>query len=193
MNPKFILFILLLANSFVFSQQIQLTPVLIGSTGNFSQGAWGSVSSSVGEAVIFTLSANNYILTQGFNQPNILQNMEIQAITGSVSCNNAKDGWAAIKVFGGLPPYTYTWTPNLNAKDSVSGIGQGTYSVTVRDSWGKEDFITFSIETDKKSACYFHIYNGITPNGDGQNDQWEIDGIESFRNNSVLTAVQIFS
>ena len=32
----------------------------------------------------------------------------------------------------------------------------------------------------------FHIYNGFSPNGDGKNDYFVIDGIEHFENNSLM-------
>ena len=35
------------------------------------------------------------------------------------------------------------------------------------------------------SGCVIHIYNGITPNGDGDNDTWWIDGIRFFPHNNV--------
>jgi hypothetical protein len=48
-----------------------LTPTVIASTGGFSSNANGSLSYTVGEmTMVQTFSANNNILTQGFQQPN---------------------------------------------------------------------------------------------------------------------------
>jgi len=48
-----------------------LTPQVIASTGGFSSNANGSLSYTVGEmTMVQTFSANNNILTQGFQQPN---------------------------------------------------------------------------------------------------------------------------
>ncbi|MBA2584742.1 MAG: gliding motility-associated C-terminal domain-containing protein [Bacteroidetes bacterium] len=167
------------------AQQIQLTPVLIGSAGGYSEGSWGSLSYSAGEAVIVTSSSNNYFLTQGFHQPNIVQNLELDLVSKGESCRGAKDGYAAIKVNGGFAPYIYNWTPAVGSQDSIYGLETGIYSVTVTDSYGKTSSIEFSIELERTSACFFHIYSGITPNGDGENDTWIIDGIENFPENSV--------
>ena len=64
--------------SFVFAMALvslgisaqSLTPTVIASTGGFSSNANGSLSYTVGEmTMVQTFSANNNILTQGFQQP----------------------------------------------------------------------------------------------------------------------------
>ncbi len=176
---------MLLISSAGFTQQVQLTPVLVGSVGGFSSGTWGSLSFSVGEAVIVTSSSSEYFLTQGIQQPNMVQSLQLEVVTKGESCRGAKDGYAAIKVNGGYAPFSYIWSPINSSQDSLGGLESGDYTVTVTDKYGKVGVINFSIELEKMSACYFHIYSGITPNGDGNNDKWEIDGIENFPDNSV--------
>ena len=39
------------------------------------------------------------------------------------------------------------------------------------------------------AGIFFEIFNGVTPNGDGFNDYFQIDGIDQFPNNNV----QIFN
>jgi gliding motility-associated-like protein len=168
-----------------FSQQIQLTPVLVGSAGGFQEASWGSISFSAGEAIVTTLDNGNFFLTQGFHQPNLVSELEVVVITKSERCRGSRDGAAAIKVNGGFPPYTFNWSPITDFRDSVGTLESGLYSVIVRDSYGKEATVDFYIERELNTACLFHIYSGITPNGDSQNDTWIIDGIENFPDNNV--------
>jgi hypothetical protein len=48
------------------------------------------------------------------------------------SCNGTADAMAS----GGTPGYTYSWAPGGQTGSSVSGLCQGTYSVTVTDNNG---------------------------------------------------------
>ncbi len=59
----------------------------------------------------------------------------------------------------------------------------GDYSVYVRDGFGCDNTIQFSLSTD------IIIYNGVSANGDGQNDIFLIDCAEFFPNNKC----QIFN
>jgi gliding motility-associated-like protein len=46
------------------------------------------------------------------------------------------NGSATANVNGGLPPYTYTWTPGGQTTQTATGLCGGTYIVTVNDSTG---------------------------------------------------------
>jgi len=50
-----------------------------------------------------------------------------------------------------------------------------------------KDTVTINVESDVDKLL--NIRNGISPNGDGDNDIWWIDGIEKFKDNEV----QIFN
>jgi hypothetical protein len=56
------------------------------------------------------------------------------------------DGSATIEVGLGNPPYQYTWSSGNTTKTATS-LGPGTYTVTVLDSHGCTDEITFSLGT----------------------------------------------
>jgi gliding motility-associated-like protein len=86
---------------------------------------------------------------------------------------------------------TYFWTPaqNLNNPNihnpSANPDTSITYVVEVYDNNGcynKDTIIVFVVQAD---TCLIHVYSGITPNGDGVNDGWVIDGITFFSDNSV--------
>lgn len=42
------------------------------------------------------------------------------------------------------------------------------------------------VSTIRTPACVIHVYNGITPNGDNDNNTWFIDGIQSYPINRVV-------
>jgi len=90
--------------------------------------------------------------------------------------------------------YTYSWSPEDLVQNSSSNLTETTelttntlFVVTVTDvetgCQGK-DSILVVIENNIDNLL--EIYNGMSPNGDGNNDIWWIDGIEKFLDNEVL-------
>ncbi|MTI21205.1 gliding motility-associated C-terminal domain-containing protein, partial [Fulvivirga sp. RKSG066] len=61
----------------------------------------------------------------------------------------------------------------------ISNYPAGDYSVMLTDVNGCSYTETFSIEAD------INVFNGLSPNGDGVNDEWEIGCIDDFLNNNV--------
>ncbi len=57
-------------------------------------------------------------------------------VTTSDSSLTGNNGTATVNVTGGTPPYTYRWTPGGATTDSLDSLAPGTYTVTVRDSFG---------------------------------------------------------
>jgi gliding motility-associated-like protein len=53
-----------------------------------------------------------------------------------VTCNGANNGQTIVIPSGGNTPYTYSWSPGACTSPSCSGVGPGTYNVTVTDAWG---------------------------------------------------------
>jgi gliding motility-associated-like protein len=54
---------------------------------------------------------------------------------GMIRCSGGSDGMVEVLVAGGTAPYTYNWS-NGASTSSISGLGLGTYSVTVEDANG---------------------------------------------------------
>lgn len=177
-----------LLGGWLHAQQIgSLTPVLIGSTGNYSSSGNLTISSSTGECIVPTVTAGPIILTQGFQQPSANGTLSLTStlVYYNATCLGANDGYAALTVAGGSAPYTYIWTSSAGDTFATNdSIPPGTYTVTVTDAGNLSQTHTFTI-IDGTEICDLHVYSGFTPNGDGENDLWIIDYAELHPNNQV--------
>lgn len=117
-----------------------------GSATAVASGGWAPYtyqwSNGATTATITGLAAGTYSVTatdidQGFAvgtinvaQPNQLG---VQVYGSSQICDLAPDGTATAVPFGGTPPYTYLWS-NGGTTPQITGLGAGTYTVTVTDA-----------------------------------------------------------
>ncbi len=58
----------------------------------------------------------------------------ITASTNSVSCYGGTNGSATVNISGGMPPYTYFWSPSAQTSSVLSGVPMGPYTITVNDA-----------------------------------------------------------
>lgn len=181
---------------FITQAQVQNVPPMrqvLGSTGGtytFTSGPIGSIDYTVGEVMVTTDSTASPFssvkwLTQGFQQPDN-NALSIDAIGVNSTCIGADNGSANLAVISGTGTVTYSW--NNSPFDTIhlfKNLAPGTYSYTIKD-------VNFSIsgtvyigEDQVDCGAQLIIYSGITPNGDGRNDNWQIDGITNFKTNNV--------
>jgi gliding motility-associated-like protein len=106
------------------------------------------------------------------------------------------DTSALLEVFGtqGTGNYIYRWEPialvpnfSSNRAETLPLTQDTKFTVTITDvltgcSASKE--VTIVVEQDIEALL--DIFNGISPNGDGINDTWVIEGIEKFPDNDVM-------
>jgi len=93
------------------------------------------------------------------------------------SCKGDCDGSAsAVVVSGGIKPYSYSWNTGAEGM-TVNSVCAGIYTVNILDSNNCRGTDTVQVKIASESS--FMIPNVITPNGDGQNDDFEIKGFST--------------
>ncbi|MBI4646051.1 MAG: gliding motility-associated C-terminal domain-containing protein, partial [Bacteroidia bacterium] len=103
-------------------------------------------------------------------------------------CNISRDGRIEVHVHGGIEPYFYLWNTTQAQTDSVaSDLDLGIYIVSVTDANSCIKIDTIEL-TGQLGTCLF-IPNAFTPNNDGTNDDWKIQGIEYY----PLAEIEIYS
>jgi gliding motility-associated-like protein len=71
-------------------------------------------------------------LSQTILEPTALTVVSKTAI--DVACFGDNNGSASIQIGGGKQPYSYSWSPNVSTDSFATGLQNGTYVVTARDS-----------------------------------------------------------
>lgn len=90
------------------------------------------------------------------------------------------NGSIDITVSGGISAYVYQWT-NGSTTEDLADIPSGSYGVTVTDQNGCSRSLSLNLECD----AVLHIPQVLTPNSDGMNDVWFIEGLENYPSASV--------
>jgi gliding motility-associated-like protein len=141
--------------------------------------AAGSYAIKVTDIISGCADTNTYSVTQA-------DSLKIDATVIKDTCLPGYDGKISLSVTGGVSPYTYSWSNGANG-DQIINLAPQNYTVTVTDTKGCTMMKAYTVgETD----CDFrlNIHDVITPNGDGKNDAWVIEGIEYYAN-SMLQVV----
>lgn len=106
------------------------------------------------------------------NPPDII----VTSSQTNVSCFSNTTGAIAVNATGGTGPITYAWSPGGQTTPTITGIGAGTYTVTVKDNNNCTKIVTFTITQSNVIAATFTttqptgcgINNGsicVTPSG----------------------------
>lgn len=113
--------------------------------------------------------------------------IRLRATVTDVSCEGNADGSIELNPVGGTPGYAYSWNTNETAA-GISSLSTGNYSATVTDQNGCEVMADFIIAiTDDPRGCLDNLtfYEIFTPNGDGVNEVWIIDGLVHYPENQL--------
>ncbi len=83
------------------------------------------------------------------------------------SCNGDMDGSITSSgITGGTPPYTFSWTGTAQTTENVSGLGAGSYTLTVTDSIGCERTFPTVLLSDPAPININEIHQDVSCNGD---------------------------
>ncbi|MCH2225464.1 MAG: gliding motility-associated C-terminal domain-containing protein, partial [Crocinitomicaceae bacterium] len=123
---------------------------------------------------------------------NVLQPDAPLTLSGSATpvCFGDTTGIATVIPAGGTPGYSYLWnTGNPNdTLNSLAGLGQGTYDVTVTDTNGCENIIYITVEEPSglDGCVVIDIPNVFTPNDDGANDLFVPTDIRNIQDYNII-------
>lgn len=167
--------------------QIELTRHVIGSLGEaYKLDSKVEISYTVGEAVTKTVSKDNLTLTQGFQQPGFIGNLDFEIAVTDAMCHTSTDGSAMVmNIVGCTAPYRIRWS-NGSKTNVAQDLGPGLHSVTI-ETKSCSLTKTFDVGVMPGERCDIRFFNAFSPNDDGLNDTWEIENIESglYDNNKV--------
>lgn len=100
-----------------------------------------------------------------------------------VSTFQGSDGAISVTISGGSQPLSLAWSNGAQG-EQLSGLPAGTYTVTVTDANGCTSERTLVLEAPSDLV----MPTGFTPNGDGYNDLFLIQGLDGYASN-ILTIV----
>jgi gliding motility-associated-like protein len=107
--------------------------------------------------------------------------LELEFDTENAFCKDKSDGELNLYVDGGTPPYNIIWDRGLlENEDYFNDIFWGEYVATVSD-------FNNCVTIDTAFVAYTYtsclvIPNAFSPNSDGFNDLWVIEGLELYSN-----------
>jgi gliding motility-associated-like protein len=115
-------------------------------TYSWSNGATSQDISGVpaGNYQLIITDANLCKDTSNFTVGQPIQALNSSAVITSVGCAGGMNGGVDVSVWGGSPPYAYSWDSGQNSQD-VSGLVAGVYELTITDIKGCVRTETYNI------------------------------------------------
>ncbi len=139
-----------------------------------------------GTYTVSVTDGNNCMYQEAYE---VLEPAPLQVSVGTQDTENGNDGSAWAIVQGGTPPYAFTWNiDGAQANDSlITNLPAGLYTVVVEDVRGcSGDGSMASGEVKNGNLeCFAASRKVITPDGDGLNDEFMINCVESTRSNQL--------
>lgn len=96
--------------------------------------------------------------------------LTVLAVAGTISntnlsCFGASNATATVTATGGIPPYTYAWSPSGGTAATASGLSAGTYTVTILDNLGCQGSASVTITQPSVGISGTTVVTNVACNG----------------------------
>ncbi|MEO1257425.1 MAG: gliding motility-associated C-terminal domain-containing protein [Bacteroidota bacterium] len=106
--------------------------------------------------------------------------LQAAASVQSETCKGDLDGSIEVTITGGTAPYQLQWN-NGASETTLTGLTFGDYLLVVTDANDCEAEFSFAVGQN----CELRVEDVVSPNGDGENDNWIVNGLDEFPENEV--------
>lgn len=96
------------------------------------------VDASSPSSAISCTATKNFIISEP------IEALQASGVVTDASCFNTPTGAIDVSVWGGTPPYAYSWDSGATTQD-ISGLTAGNYNLTVLDSKGCSIVVPFTV------------------------------------------------
>ncbi|MHC5202955.1 MBG domain-containing protein, partial [Myroides sp. LJL119] len=113
---------------------------------------------AAGRYSVWAIDANGVAIMSEFQIVHTAEQLKIASHwRRDVSCYSSNDGEAGISIYGGTPPYTYSWSPSNHTDFTAINLTEGDHTVTVTDSKGCT--LSYTIRVYKQNNGWVPITN----------------------------------
>ncbi|MBP6459397.1 MAG: gliding motility-associated C-terminal domain-containing protein, partial [Crocinitomicaceae bacterium] len=113
-----------------------------------------------------------------------LSRVDVKVLSHKETVCNKATGSLQVQAYNGYEPYIFSWKSDEKFNNSNSSrlslLPKGTYQLIVTDKIGCKDTSTYYIDCEVNK-----IPQIVSPNGDGDNDQWVINYLAKYPNVKV--------
>jgi gliding motility-associated-like protein len=99
-------------------------------------------------------------------------------------CDTTLDGAIEIILVSGNTDITFEWDNGQDSSTAVN-LSAGNYTVTITNEYNCTLIDTTILTAERVCNDTLIIYDVFSPNGDGKNDLWVIDGLANYPNNEL--------
>jgi len=109
----------------------------------FGEGCTDAVVNNVGTVQTGSIAPTDFY--RSWSLWDNLTPLPVKISGTSATCGSGIGGSATVDVFGGVGPYSYSWSPSGGSSATANGLSGGTYTVSVNDAHGCTSTISITL------------------------------------------------